>query len=126
MIDLTSAGNRAVELLDSMGEFQNTIHSTPLDGELKQFLVSMKLAGQNLQAVNEYMQSKETDNLPLPVWKPVIQNEPIRFRLPSDSLHRGTLSDTPMSVSDSRIFQSSFSSVTPFVFPTVNSSSNFL
>ena len=126
MIDLTSAGNRAIELLDSMGDFQNTIHSTPLDGELRQFLVNMKLAGKHLQTVNDYMQSKQPDNLPLPVWKPVIQDETIRFNLPSDPSHRGTLPDTPMSVSDSRIFQSSFSSVTPFVLQTVNSSRNFL
>lgn len=127
MIDLVSAGNRALDTLDSITDLQVALKSTAPRADLSGFLHNMKLSEKSIRDIDSYFRSKQSvDELPLRVMAPVIDKEHIRFNVSGgDPKHHQTMSSPVFKTQDTRLFQSKM--MHSFAIPDrINRRSNFL
>jgi len=118
MIDLTSAGNRAMDTLDSVSDMQMVMRAAPAQDDFSAFMQNIKLSTKAMQAVDEYLKNPEhLKSLPLQVWHPVTNGEAVKFNVPALLKPCGSLSNHVFRNSDTRIFRASFSDLT--IYPLV-------
>ena len=108
MIDLTSAGNRAMDTLDSMSDMQMAMRVAPMKNDFSSFMKNIKLSGKAMQVVDNYLKSpSHLKSLPIRIWHPVKNGEKINFHVPGDNKALGTLSHQLFKQTDSRVFRAS-------------------
>jgi hypothetical protein len=126
MIDLVSAGERALDTLDSITDLQIALKSTALPADLSGFLHNMKLSEKSIQYIDSYFRSKQcVHELPLRVMAPVIDKQHIRFNVSGGDPKHQTMSSPVFKTQDTRLFQSKM--MHSFAIPDrINRRSNFL
>lgn len=131
MIDLTSAGDRSLEALDSLADFQFALRAAPVKADLFACLKNLKLSEKSLQVVDQYMRSPDhIKTLPINIWEPVKNNQSLQINLPPNMHSRSeqSLSNPVIKSTDSRIFQMSMPSIILVVprIKTKASGNNFI
>ena len=108
MIDLTSAGNRSLDTLDSMTDLQMALKAAPMKNDFSEFMRNIKMSANAMKAVDDYMKSPDQyRTLPIRIWHPVVNGEDVKFHVPAYHKPCGTLSNQIFKPSDSRVFRAS-------------------
>ena len=126
MIDLVSAGHRALDTLGSITDLQMALKSTAMRSDLDGFLNNMKLSEKSMRDIDSYFRSKDSvHELPVRVMAPVIGKNTMKFHVSGGDPKHQTMSNPVFKSWDSRLFQSKM--MCPLVIPTrINRLSKFL
>jgi hypothetical protein len=111
MLDLTAAGNRGLETLDSVQDAQNSLHVSHMQQDLAAMLTKLKKAEKAMRIVDKYFASNPEPR-PAPQ-APVLNKKVLVF--PTRMRYQPTMSGArPITNTDTRILTAS-------IFPSGNS-----
>ena len=132
-IDLTSAGNRALETLDSVSDFQNVEKLVNFKHDMIQFQNNLAIVDKAMRKVDAFIKSNptiEVEARPYPVSNTPGSENQLHLRPTIQDVGTSTLSDplamNKLKLTDSRVLTSGLPHFLPPMYRSGNSIEDFL